>query len=85
MSTDPTEIPRPTDDASAAGLQVLRRFHVALRRWPGHVALYALVEEPPAADGTPGRLQLRWDGCRPVSRIPAAYASPSLSQSDGLS
>lgn len=77
MPTDPRETRLPTDDASAAGLQVLRRFHVPLRTHPGLAALYALVE-----DASAGHRRLRWDGVAALSRIPPQYGSRPLSHSD---
>lgn len=77
MPTNPRETRSPTDDASAADLQVLRRFCVPLPRFPGYVALYSLVQ----SRGT-GRRWIRWDGVRPVSRIPSRYRSRALSHSD---
>lgn len=76
----PTPEPVPDPDAPrAAGLQVLRRFHYPLPARPGYAALYAEVVAEPSADG---RHWLRWDGVAPLARIPPAYASPPLSQSD---
>ncbi len=64
----PTPVPPQELKHETAPVSV-RRFHYPLTSRPRDVALYSLVRD------AVGTTRLRWDGVRPLHRIPAEHAA----------